>query len=107
MLKNPFVSYYVNLASPPIYENGTIKYVDYDLDLKLNYKDEIKVIDVNEYETHKVQLHYNPLIDKILKDTMEFVKEKMKKREFPFDDMKIIDIYYDYLEKEITSKDNK
>ena len=38
---------------------------------------------------------------------MEFVKEKMKKREFPFDDMKIIDIYYDYLEKEITSKDNK
>lgn len=107
MLKNPFVSYYVNLASPPIYENGTIKYVDYDLDLKLNYKDEIKVIDVNEYETHKVQFHYNPLIDKILKDTIEFVKEKMKKREFPFDDMKIIDIYYDYLEKEITSKDNK
>lgn len=106
MLKDPYVSYYVNLASPPVYENGIIKYVDYDLDLKLNYKNEIKVIDVNEYENHKVNLHYDKNIDDILKSTIEEIKKLMKKREFPFDDLKIIDYYYDYLENEIKSEEN-
>ena len=106
MLKDPFVGYYVNLASPPILENGVIKYVDYDLDMKFNYKNEIKLIDINEYENHKTLFHYNPKIDAILKNTISEIKKLMEKRIFPFDDLKIIDYYYDYLESEI-EKENE
>jgi hypothetical protein len=34
-------------------------------------------------------------------ETIEQIEEMMKKREFPFDDLKIIDFYYDFLEKQI------
>lgn len=105
MLKNPFVGYYVNLASPPILEDNIIKYVDYDLDLKLNINNEIKLIDVNEYESHKNIYHYDKKIDEILKQTVNDIKLLMKERKFPFEDLKIIDYYYNYLESEI-KKDN-
>lgn len=102
MLKDPYVAYYVNLASPPIYENGEIKYIDYDLDLKFNFNNEIKLIDINEYQNHKAKLHYGDEIDKILQDTIDIITDLMKKRVFPFEDLKIIDYYYDFLEDEAT-----
>lgn len=101
MLKDPYVAYYVNLASPPIYENNVIKYVDYDLDIKFNFNNEIKLIDINEYRSHKKKLHYNEDIENIIMETIEIIEQMMKKREFPFDDLKIIDYYYDFLEKQI------
>lgn len=101
MLKNPYVAYYVNLASPPIYENNIIKYIDYDLDIKFNFNNEIKLIDINEYKNHKKKLHYNDEIETILMETIDYIEDLMKKREFPFDDLKIIDYYYDFLETQI------
>lgn len=101
MLKDPYVAYYVNLASPPIYDGGVIKYVDYDLDIKLNFNNEIKLIDINEYKSHKKKLHYNEDIEKIIMNTVEQIEKMMEKREFPFDDLKIIDLYYDFLEKQL------
>lgn len=101
MLKNPYVSYYVNLASPPILDGNFIKYVDYDLDLKLNFENEIKVIDINEYNIHKKQYGYTEELDKILHDTINEIKQMMDERVFPFDDLKNIDLYYEALEDEI------
>jgi HAE1 family hydrophobic/amphiphilic exporter-1 len=40
-------------------------------------------------------------IENIIMETIEIIEQMMKKREFPFDDLKIIDYYYDFLEKQI------
>lgn len=101
MLKDPYIGYYVNLASPPILEDGIIKYVDYDLDMKLNFENEIKLIDLNEYIDHKESMHYDPRIDEILKKTIVDIRSLMEQRTFPFDDLKNIDYYYDFLESQV------
>lgn len=98
MLKDPNIGYYVNLASPTILDGEALKYVDYDLDLKLNFENEIKTLDLNEYNAHRKSMHYDPAIDQILKETIKQIKELMVKRQFPFDDTIIIDYYYDFLE---------
>ena len=56
---------------------------------------------MNEYRSHKKKLHYDENIEKIIMESIDQIEELMVKREFPFDDLKIIDFYYDFLEKQI------
>ena len=45
------ICYYVNIASPTLYDDGFLKYIDYDLDVKL-YPDGVeRTLDENEYAT--------------------------------------------------------
>ncbi len=95
MLKKGGITYYVNLASPYIYDQGFIKYIDYDLDLKFYPNDKIRLIDVKEYGYHRKKFNYGDDIDKILKYNVMKIKKLMENKEFPFDDKKI----YEYFEK--------
>ena len=97
MLKKDIgVTYYVNLASPYVIDKGIVKYIDYDLDLKLFPNNQIRIIDVKEYGYHRRKYGYSDDIDLILRTNINVIKEKMKKKEFPFDDetiKKYFDIY--------------
>lgn len=84
MFKEKGIEYYVNIASLPLLENGCIKYVDYDVDLKKDYNECIKVLDINEYHYHFSQMHYDKKIDQIVKDAVEKVKFLMENRLYPF-----------------------
>ena len=86
MFKNNGISYYCNLASPCIVENACIKYIDYDLDVKMTTEKSIKLLDEKEYERHREQYHYSDDLDYILKHEMNSVVELMKKGTFPFND---------------------
>jgi len=97
MLKKIGVSYYVNLASPYIIDNNIIKYIDYDLDMKLFPNNEIRIIDVKEYAVHKKIYDYNEDINTILRFNIKRTKEMMEKKEFPFDDKKMKEYYDKYL----------
>ncbi|MFA6755337.1 MAG: DUF402 domain-containing protein [Bacilli bacterium] len=96
MLKDDGITYYVNLASPYIIDKGMIKYIDYDLDLKLYPSNSIKIIDVKEYGYNRRKYQYGEDIDKILRYNLNLVKEMMKKRLFPFDDKKIYELYEEF-----------
>ena len=63
MIRDNGVSYYCNLASPYVMDEEALKYIDYDLDVKV-FADGEKDYDV-EYETKKNGLL--PDIDFILK----------------------------------------
>lgn len=93
MLKKSGLTYYVNLASPYIIDNFKVKYIDYDLDMKLYPNDDIKVIDVREYGYHRKKYGYSDQIDSILRFNLKEIKEIMKKKEFPFDKEFIISLY--------------
>ena len=57
-LKKEGISYYCNIASPFIIEEGTVKYIDYDLDLRIFPTGEYKVLDRLEYQYHQKIMNY-------------------------------------------------
>jgi len=99
MLKEVGITYYVNLASPYILDKGTVKYIDYDLDMKLFPNNQIRIIDVKEYGFHRKKYGYSDDIDKILRHNLKAIREIMNVRKFPFDDEQIKN-YYEIFKKE-------
>ena len=73
MIRDNGISYYCNLASPYILDQEALKYIDYDLDVKVFADGEKKLLDVDEYETHKKEMHYSPDIDYILKEHVKIL----------------------------------
>ena len=78
------IFYYCNMASPIIVEDNTIKYIDYDLDLRVFPDGSFKVLDRGEYKYHKTLMNYPESIDAILKDELTALIEKVRKKEEPF-----------------------
>lgn len=99
MLKKNGITYYVNLASPFILDNNRIKFIDYDLDVKLYPTNEIKIIDVKEYGYHRKKYGYSDEIDTILRYNLKSIKASMQSEEFPFIDEKIKEYYNTFLEE--------
>jgi protein associated with RNAse G/E len=67
--------YYINIAGPFIFEEDAIKYIDFDLDYRIPdaQVSKINLLDVNEFNKHKVKYQYPiELINKI-----ESVKEEV------------------------------
>ena len=52
-LKKGGIYYYCNIASPFIIEENTVKYIDYDLDLRIFPNGEYKILDQLEYQYHR------------------------------------------------------
>lgn len=97
MLKETGIAYYCNIASPCIVEKNTIKYIDYDLDIKLTEKGNIKILDEKEYQNHRCTYEYSSELDEVLKLELLDVKNCMESKTFPFDDAKIKELYQEYL----------
>ena len=78
-LKKNGIYYYCNIASPFIIEDNTVKYIDYDLDLRIFPNGEYKILDQLEYQYHKKIMNYSDdldfVVNKALEDLIEFYKE--------------------------------
>lgn len=70
-LKRDGIYYYCNIATPYIIEDGTIKYIDYDLDLRIFPTGEYKILDKLEYKYHKKIMHYSEDLDFVINCAME------------------------------------
>ena len=85
--KKDGIYYYCNIASPFIIEEDTIKYIDYDLDLRVFPDGSFKVLDRGEYKYHKKLMNYPETIDKILKTELTNLIDIVRKKEIPFDNV--------------------
>jgi protein associated with RNAse G/E len=83
--KKDGIYYYCNIASPFVIEGKTIKYIDYDLDLRVFPDGSFKVLDKGEYNYHKNKMKYPDDLDVILKDELSCLIDKCKAKIFPFD----------------------
>ena len=92
--KSDGIYYYCNMASPYIIEDNTIKYIDYDLDLRVFADDSYKVLDKSEYKYHKDKMHYPEEIDRILNEELKELITMAKKKNGPFN-KEIIQKYYE------------
>ncbi len=87
------ICYYVNIASPTLLDKGYLKYIDYDLDVKL-YPDGIeKTLDEKEYARHIQTYGYPKELSKAIEKSINEVRELIKNKEFPFQDSEIIRLY--------------
>ncbi len=86
MMKKTGVQYYCNLASPVIEDNGTLKYIDYDLDLKVFSNKKTKLLDFSEYKKNKNNFEYSEDIDKIIYWELQNLKKMIKNKVDPFNE---------------------
>ena len=90
--------YYCNIASPFIIDEGCIKYIDYDLDLRVFPNGEYKVLDINEYKYHKRIMNYSSELDYIVNNELDKLISMKKEKNGAFSEEKIRAYYDEYLE---------
>lgn len=95
-LKPNGIYYYCNIASPFVIEENTIKYIDYDLDLRVFADGSFKVLDRGEYQYHKRIMKYSDDIDKILKKELSTLIDKVRAKEAPFNKETIEKYFIEY-----------
>ena len=94
MIRENGVSYYCNLASPYLLDKEALKYIDYDLDIKVFPDGEKRLLDVDEYEEHRKQMNYPPEIDFILKENVKILVDWINNEKGPFS-QGYVDLWYD------------
>jgi protein associated with RNAse G/E len=102
-IKDDGTFYYCNIASPYIIENHVLKYIDYDLDLRVFNDGAFKILDRNEYNYHKKLMNYPDEINYIIKEEMTSLIEMKKASVFPFNKETIE--HYSEVFKELRSKE--
>ena len=85
-LKKDGVYYYCNIATPFIIEENTIKYIDYDLDLRIFPSKEYKILDRLEYKYHKKKMNYSDELDEVVKGSLDDLIKLYENDFFPFDE---------------------
>lgn len=86
-LKKDGIYYYCNIASPYIIEDNTIKYIDYDLDLRIFPTGEYKILDKMEYKYHKKIMNYSSDLDYVINNAIKDLIEKYLNKEIMFNEL--------------------
>ena len=97
-IKSDGIFYYCNIASPFLIDDGALKYIDYDLDLRVFNDGAFKILDRNEYNYHKKLMNYPKEIDDILKDQLTELINLVIEKKIPFD-KETIEYYYNIYNK--------
>ncbi len=95
--------YYCNIASPYIIEDELsdlpiIKYIDYDLDLRVFPDGGHIVLDKNEYQFHKKVMNYSEKLDFVIHKELEKLINMKENNEGPFN-IDTIDYYFKVYKK--------
>ena len=95
-MKKDGIYYYCNIATPFIIEDNTIKYIDYDLDLRIFPQGEYKILDKLEYEYHKKKMNYSDELDIVINNALKELINDYKSKIIMFDEKKnleYLDLY--------------
>ena len=95
--KDTGIYYYCNIASPTVIEGKTIKYIDYDLDLRVFPDGTYKILDESEYEYHKKIMQYSDDIDMIVKNELKNLIDEYGKKIGPFSKEEVLSYYEKYM----------
>ncbi len=96
-LKEQGLFYYCNIASPYVIDNKIIKYIDYDLDLRVFPDGGFRILDRNEYKYHKRIMKYSDDLDLIIKEELQKLISLKKAEKEPFQKEKIDEYYQKYV----------
>ena len=78
------IYYYCNLSSPFVCDEEALKYIDYDLDIKVYPNGKYHLLDEDEYEQHMNQMNYPHDIDIILRRNVDILQQWIEQKKGPF-----------------------
>lgn len=84
--------YYINLASPLFIENLTIKYIDFDFDVKIYPNKPFQIVDHYDFQKNKEKLYNKEIVEVIYMNLIEIAK-KYQNKESIFDDFYIYNLF--------------
>jgi protein associated with RNAse G/E len=93
LLEEDGIRYYCNVASPFYQSGNVLTYIDYDLDVILNQRGDIYLVDEDEYNRHKRLYHYSQAVEDKVMAGLEELMERIKCRQEPFDDAAVLAYY--------------
>ena len=94
--KKDGIYYYCNIATPFIIEDETIKYIDYDLDLRIFSNGAFKILDNLEYYHSKRKMGYSEKLDSCIHIALDKLIELYKSKNIIFDKENNIRLYKKY-----------
>ena len=100
MFKKDGIHYYCNLSSPYLYDGEGIKYIDYDLDVKLFPDGQYKILDQNEYNFHLEKMKYSKELQEIIENELQKLLQLIKNKKEPFNQESVLKHYNEFFNKE-------
>ena len=97
MIKPDGIHYYCNIGSPFTIDDEALKYIDYDLDIKVFPDREFKVLDKFEYQRNATLMGYSDELKRIIKYEMAQLKRDIKANAFPFVDETVLQYWQQFL----------
>jgi len=104
IIKPTGVSYYCNISSPTLVDEEALKYIDYDLDIKVISDGTYSILDRNEYKKHQRIMNYPASVCRILENEMDELREHINRKDEPFRPEFILNWYQFYLSLISTEK---
>ncbi|MBM7645153.1 protein associated with RNAse G/E [Scopulibacillus daqui] len=98
MIRQDGIYYYCNLGSPITWDEEALKYIDYDLDIKVYPNGSYKLLDEDEYSLHKRKMNYPKKLDNILKSHVQELIDWIKNKKGPFNPS-FVDKWYSLYKK--------
>ena len=96
-LKKDGIYFYCNIATPYIIEDQMIKYIDYDLDLRIFPSGDFKILDCLEYNYHKRVMYYSEDLDKVIRLSLDELISLYKNKSQIFEKENILKYYEQYI----------
>ncbi len=97
IIKQNEIQFYCNLSSPILMDQEALKYIDYDLDIKVDGKFKYNVLDRNEFNRNQERMAYPEEIKQILMLELQDLKDRIERRDFPFDAKTVRYWYQEFL----------
>ncbi|MDD4388089.1 MAG: DUF402 domain-containing protein [Bacilli bacterium] len=99
MIREDGIYYYCNLSSPFIIDQEGLKYIDYDLDVKLYPDGEILILDRDEYDFNIKDMRYPVEITHIIKNNLSILLRFIREKKEPFNKDSVYYWYRQFYEK--------
>lgn len=106
MMKENGLVYYANIASPTILDKGILKYIDYDLDVKLFPDETMKDLDEQEFERHILTYGYSSDLSDAIKKSFRETKSMMEQKTFPFNSESVNRLFTKFINENQPFKPN-
>lgn len=97
MFKETGINYYCNIASPFIMDKNTIKYIDYDLDIKVFADGSYKILDLKEFNRNRIAWKYTRYIVNVIWTEIDNLKYLIKNKKLIFEHERALEMWKEYL----------
>lgn len=97
IIKKKKITFYCNLASPALVDEEALKYIDYDLDLRVEADFTYRVVDIHEFKTHSKLMNYSDRLTNILAKETLHLRSKIDRNDFPFNHDLIRQLYNKFI----------